>query len=364
MKVKNVSLVFSQRVPSILSFLSSKNIMNQKLYYVYFFDKLFDSVNGSYDKVVDGKIFRTAVKPNSPHHQLWRESLKVLDTMYFVNPVSKERSKPQPPTLKNWYLSDIDNYFENNSYIFITYLKFEYLIKMALRNFNQDSLENMFGILRALVIYQEATVKKIWELLLKHNEEEGNLEKRVADGPLKVKCNSNIETILLENQIKSYIVGYIIKKQLNTTFLKNRPICLPQIRTEPIHNYHQFVLSRDYCLGDKYNLKYPNTIFCKLIQGIINMIAKILPSICHHLNLKTEIINAINQSFNTNVEECSDHQLFFGKKIINFTVKVMVHNWCTQVYRLLAGIINLSKNENDHIKISAFSRYKTFSKRP
>ncbi|KAE9528577.1 hypothetical protein AGLY_012152 [Aphis glycines] len=135
-----------------------------------FFDKLFDSVNGSYDKVVDG------------HHQLWRESLKVLDTMYFVNPVSKERSKPQPPTLKDWV----------------------------------------------------KTIK---------DEEEGNLEKRVADGPLK---------------------------------------------------------------------------------GIINMIAKILPSICHHLNLKTEIINAINQSFNTNVEECSDHQLFFGKKIINFTVKVMI----------------------------------------
>ncbi|KAE9521413.1 hypothetical protein AGLY_018180 [Aphis glycines] len=62
--------------------LDTKNIMNQK--------------------VVDGKIFRTAVKPNSPHHQLWRGSLKVLDTMYFVNPVSKERSKPQPPTLKNW----------------------------------------------------------------------------------------------------------------------------------------------------------------------------------------------------------------------------------------------------------------------
>ncbi|KAL5237327.1 hypothetical protein ACI65C_004737 [Semiaphis heraclei] len=106
MKVKNASQVFSHRVSSILSFLSSKNIMNQKAedtaILCLFFDKLFDSVNGSYDKVVDGKIFRTAVKPNSPHHQLWRESLKVLDTMYFVNPVSKERSKPQPPTLKNW----------------------------------------------------------------------------------------------------------------------------------------------------------------------------------------------------------------------------------------------------------------------
>lgn len=67
-----------------------------------FVDKLFDSVNGSYDKAVDGKIFCTAVKPNFPHYQLWRESLKVLDTRNLVNPVSMERSKPQPPTLKNW----------------------------------------------------------------------------------------------------------------------------------------------------------------------------------------------------------------------------------------------------------------------
>jgi len=67
-----------------------------------FFDKLFDSINGSYDKVVVGKIFRTTIKPNPPHRQLWRESLKVLDTMYFVNHVSKEHSKPQPPTLQNW----------------------------------------------------------------------------------------------------------------------------------------------------------------------------------------------------------------------------------------------------------------------
>lgn len=153
-------------------------------------------------------------------------------------------------------------------------------------------------------------------------EKEDNLEKRVTDGLLKVKCNSNIETIQLENQIKSYIAGYMIKK-LNTTFLKNCPICLLQICTEPIHNDdHQLALSRDYCLGGKYILKYPNKIFCKLIQDIISMIAKILPSMCHHLKLKTEIINAINQNFNTNVVKCPDHHLFFGKKLTNFTVKV------------------------------------------
>lgn len=85
------------------------------------------------------------------------------------------------------------------------------------------------------------------------DEEEGNLEKRVADGPLKVKCNSNIEIIQLQNQIKSYIASYITKK-LNISFLKNCPIYLPQICTKPIHtDDHQLALSTDYCLGGKYN---------------------------------------------------------------------------------------------------------------
>lgn len=69
---------------------------------LHFFDKLFDSVNGSYDKVVDGKIYRTGLKKFSPHHQLWTDSLKVLNSMYFINPTTKKYSIPQPPTLKNW----------------------------------------------------------------------------------------------------------------------------------------------------------------------------------------------------------------------------------------------------------------------
>lgn len=67
-----------------------------------FFDKLFDSVNGSYDKVVDGKIYRTGLKRYSPHHQLWAESLKILQSMCFINPVTKQKTSPQPSTIKNW----------------------------------------------------------------------------------------------------------------------------------------------------------------------------------------------------------------------------------------------------------------------
>lgn len=70
--------------------------------FCHFFDKLFDSVNGSFDKVVDGKIYRTGLKRYSPHHQLWEEAIEVLQSMYFINPVTKKKSSPQPPTIKNW----------------------------------------------------------------------------------------------------------------------------------------------------------------------------------------------------------------------------------------------------------------------
>jgi len=60
---------------------------------------LFDSLNGSFDKIVDGKKYRTAVKNNSPHHELWAKSLKILSTMSFVNEKGKKISTP---TIQNW----------------------------------------------------------------------------------------------------------------------------------------------------------------------------------------------------------------------------------------------------------------------
>lgn len=67
-----------------------------------FFDKLFDSLNGSFDKIVDGKIYRTAVKKNSVHHQLWAESIEVISSMKFVG---KNMKKVSVPTLKNWIIT-------------------------------------------------------------------------------------------------------------------------------------------------------------------------------------------------------------------------------------------------------------------
>lgn len=64
-----------------------------------FFDNLFDSLNGSFDKIVDGKKYRSAVKKNSPHHDLWDQSLKIISTMRFIDKHGKMMSVP---TIRNW----------------------------------------------------------------------------------------------------------------------------------------------------------------------------------------------------------------------------------------------------------------------
>lgn len=65
-----------------------------------FFDNLFDSLlNGSFDKIVDGKKYRSAVKKYPPHHDLWDQSIKILSTMRFIDKNVKTMSVP---TIRNW----------------------------------------------------------------------------------------------------------------------------------------------------------------------------------------------------------------------------------------------------------------------
>lgn len=46
-----------------------------------------------------GKFIEHLLKKNSPHHQLWADSIKVLDSMRFVGINGKNVSVP---TMRNW----------------------------------------------------------------------------------------------------------------------------------------------------------------------------------------------------------------------------------------------------------------------
>jgi hypothetical protein len=67
-----------------------------------FFDKLFDSMNGCFSKVIEGKIYRIAMTKNSVHDQLLSDSLKVLSSKCFYTPNGK---CVNVPTIRNWIIT-------------------------------------------------------------------------------------------------------------------------------------------------------------------------------------------------------------------------------------------------------------------
>jgi hypothetical protein len=67
--------------------------------FLLFFDKLFDSLNGSLIKPGNGKYLRCAVTKTSPHLKFWDEAIHVLDTIRFFSSKNKEFV---PPSVKNW----------------------------------------------------------------------------------------------------------------------------------------------------------------------------------------------------------------------------------------------------------------------
>ncbi|KAI5641715.1 transposase protein domain-containing protein [Phthorimaea operculella] len=65
-----------------------------------FFDNLFDSVNGSFEKNKHAKPLLGPATPTSCHKKVWEESKTMLREMKFLNP--KKNTIEHVPTLKNW----------------------------------------------------------------------------------------------------------------------------------------------------------------------------------------------------------------------------------------------------------------------
>ena len=83
---------------------------------------------------------------------------------------------------------------------------------------------------------------------------------------------------------------------------------------------------------------------------------------CHTLNLKATLITIVSEQINLNILKCPLHEQQFSQIFLNFTIKFLIFNWCNSVNKILNGKQSINKNENDHIKISAYERYVKFSK--
>lgn len=108
--------------------------------FLLFFDKLFDSFNGSAVEPAHGKLLRCAISSSSPHLKFWKDAITVLETVRFVSTRGREHV---PPTIRDWITSirGMRKLWYN--------LKEKGFKFVSPRNFNQDPVENFFGGIRS-----------------------------------------------------------------------------------------------------------------------------------------------------------------------------------------------------------------------
>ncbi|XP_063622936.1 uncharacterized protein LOC134795013 [Cydia splendana] len=148
MKVKLAAQILSNTTAAILKLLaeSAENKEKNKeiletAHIVEDLDRLFDCTNGPSSHKDIKKGIRQNVTKNSYHHECWIKYKKKLKTLHFLK--SNSQLRLRNVRCVNGYITTISSL--QDIWKYVESKNFKYL---NLRQCNQDSLENLFGIIR------------------------------------------------------------------------------------------------------------------------------------------------------------------------------------------------------------------------
>ncbi|XP_026743754.1 uncharacterized protein LOC113505320 isoform X2 [Trichoplusia ni] len=381
MKVKLAAQVFSQRVSSALRFSGKHGILPAECEgtadFLLIFDKLFDSFNGhSYQD--DSKMYKSCVKKNSPHFQLWDDLLPTLESIRFKS-ISKKNGIDQIkyemiPSIKNWILN-IKTFKEMWEYLSSNYK----ITNLITRNFNQDPLENFFSSIRSngvrninpncyqfinayktLIVnnYNSPhsaganceedynSVMQSLSCLIGSNRADSNTVDFACniDSLLSVMTEIKNNDSLLHAESKKYVTGYVIKKSKTKVF-KSCTNCVNNLCRSSA-DLESFNYEIDYT---KRSLFHPSDKFIDLMNNMYYVIVACLRNNPTSKCLKDEIKFYIDCACDFNIITCRKHKGDLIDFIINLSIKLIVHSWCLGVNRLLNGKTRCF-DRNDQIK--------------
>ncbi|GLV46227.1 hypothetical protein CBL_20679, partial [Carabus blaptoides fortunei] len=244
----------------------------QTVQVVLFLDQLFDSLNSNSRNGTGGKPLTGALTANSEHWQFWKIACKVLNGMEFV-----DRKKSYPPSLKNFpsTIRGIQEIFRIARKVGAKYL--------CLRNFNQDPLENFFGMIRSHGLRNispsctafTAALKTLTinNFMAKHSMG-ANCEEDVTEGAISTlrelltnnsatdeeSIEENYENPGLVNisedniEISNYCSGFVIKTLKKIT--KKCAVCKSELESLQKGPQHAVISGREYTT-DVDRLVYP-----------------------------------------------------------------------------------------------------------
>ncbi|XP_063824571.1 uncharacterized protein LOC135077445 isoform X1 [Ostrinia nubilalis] len=383
MKVKYCTELFSKTVSVAMGFTAGTGRIPKEAQdtaeILLFFDNLFDSVNGSYNRIEKGKVYRSAVSPKSPHHKLWYKSLPILKSMQFVGGARSG----VVPSLRSW-IKTIEAFQQITKKLHSIGLK-----SLLLRNFNQDPLENFFGAIRAHghrnIMPTVPAFEASYKALLINNmvspksiganceSDDGyclqNLkylfyENIVRPLPKNIIINFdhiNMDLTNIDNLIKSqnplniekcaaaaYCSGWVIK-----TIYKNIgycEMCKSDLEGDGEEIYSKFITMKKY--SEKCNLHYPNKHLLECLLHIEEITLLILSTQCESDQI-SEYIKLVTTSLVTlNFVTCESHKEKVKELIICKGISLMINDWCKEINNILNGK-NIVFDENCPMKMLA-----------
>ncbi|KAL0859098.1 hypothetical protein ABMA27_010940 [Loxostege sticticalis] len=407
MKVKNCTQTLSEKTAAMLNYSSKfgthadgtpvSSTMGSTAEAVLFWDRLFDSVNGSRGGSAPGKM-RGPVKEVagvSRHVEFWQEAIRTLNNISFVEPNTTQRK--YVPSLRNWILT-------LKSFISLwSELKLEGVSLWYTRNMNQDPLENFFGRVRALnhrnnspspytfqCTFKSLLITDIlgpqsrntnceadagetlvgFELFTElENTCDTNEVSSVAGPSASVPATSGLagagEAIPLLQQARiekqnvhssAFTAGYVSRILIKSFECQ---ACNKTIQSEVISPIHSWICHRERSSLKGKNLNYPTPKFVQIFRELVKCINRYLDNFAHRpdvvKNIRLHFLNSIDVEF----LGCAQHhsQLF-----MIIVCRVQIHNWCNSINKILRGSFSekLSPHLKSPMQAMALKKYKSF----
>ncbi|KAJ2938504.1 hypothetical protein O0L34_g12999 [Tuta absoluta] len=383
MKVKYASQVFSQTVGSTMGYLADKGILplecKETADVLLFFDDLFDSVNGSFEKNKHAKPLLGPATPTSCHKKVWQESKAVLREMKFVNP--KKNAIENVPTLKNWVwtLEGIE--------LLLNKLKTDYQITSVwLRHLNQDPIENFFGAIRSHGCrnvnptpekFESAFTTLLVNSLSSVHAPGANCEVDPCNALHEViitakdcnytDCNlQNIPDITITpleekndpRQIAGlqYVSGYFVKNARKKVF-KGCKKCRDDLISE---NEPEYLRYREF--ANKKWLCSPSDSLLRCISELQDIIYNTIKENLEKPNLRELIKTMIFMCIDFNYISCEKHKDDLIEFLNKISCRFFIYNYCKEINKILCNKRECDDDE-DKFKIKAKKMYMKCFKR-
>lgn len=350
---------------------------------VLFFDQLFDSVNGAAksNKKNKGKLLRTAVSDQSPHHTFWQKAIDKLKEMKYIDRVGNEKSVP---SIKNFIIT-------LKSFMRLWQLfKTLNLNVMRPRYFNSDPIENFFGQVRAYNYRNNdpnchsfnCTFKSLLiTRIIKFHNEAFNCEDDSANQIINLKTlfqnnesglpidptlNKNMDMVLeqarrerMNVHSRAYTAGWVVYKILKIMQISKCQNCKESLLSINSSSVHEWIVQKEYTAG-KNRLNYPSEGVIRCFGSIVKETNEYLESCAHKTQILSSIKSNILSKYSFDFVTCTEHKTYLIDHFLSITIRLSIVNWCSIINKILKGtdVFRLQNCLLPPMQRKAFEKYK------